>query len=199
MAEKKRKGMLTSLERERLDNYEKLNATDKKNLNFRLKKKQNEILETISDINMLLKNIQDSQIEVHISHEHLYKVDTLIENILKILKVTPIVDSERADATPKKVRKFRIEDSADPGKATTVTVSREATEEEINIHKSLVQIERTIKKNTDQNLADSPIYSIEAFNQQILPPLQAEAANKGKILQVLADSELPNSNRVSSP
>jgi hypothetical protein len=57
MAEKKRKGMLTSLERERLDNYEKLNAIQKKNLNFRLKKKQNEILETISDINMLLKNI----------------------------------------------------------------------------------------------------------------------------------------------
>jgi hypothetical protein len=198
MAEKKRKGMLTSLERERLDNYEKLNAIEKKNLNFRLKKKQNEILETISDINMLLKNIQDSQIEVHISHEHLYKVDTLIENILKILKVTPIVDSERADATPKKVRKFRIGDSADLGKATKVTVSREATEEEINIHKSLVQIERTIKKNTDPNSADSPPYSIEYFNQWILPPLQLEAANKGKILQVSADGELPNSNCVSS-
>jgi len=97
------------------------------------------------------------------------------------------------------VRKFRIVDSADPGNATTVTVSREATEEEINIHKSLVQIEKTIKKNADPDSADSPPYSIEYFNQWILPPLQLEAANKGKILQVIADGALPNSNCVPSP
>jgi hypothetical protein len=192
MAEKKKKGMLTSLERERLDNYENLDAIEKKNLNFRLKKKQNEILETISDINILLKNLRNSPIEISISHEHVSEVDTLIENILKILKVTPIIDSDVANTTPKKVRKFKIDDSADSGKATTVTVSREATEEEINIYKSLVQIDNTIKKNTDLNFADTPLYSIEDFNQQILPPLQAEAAKEGKILLVLANSETPN-------
>jgi hypothetical protein len=194
MAGKKRKGMLTSLERERLDNYENLNAIEKKNLNFRLKKKQNEIFETISDINILLKNLRNSPIEISISHNHIYEVDTLIENILKILKVTPIIDIDRdgADATPKKVRKFRIGDSADSGKSATVTVSREATAEEIDIYKSLIKIEGTIKNNTDLNFADTPLYSIEDFNQQILPPLQAEAAKEGKILLVLANSETPN-------
>ena len=194
MTIKKRIGMLTSLERERIFNYENLNATDKKNLNFRLKKKQNEIIETISDINMLLKNLHNSPIEVSISHEHLYEAKNLIENILKMLDAAPIIDSDEAY---KKVKKFRIEDPDNPGEAKTVTVSREATKEEISINNCLTDLSKTIEKYIKLDLSVSTLSSIEEFNE-ILPPLQEEAANKGKILEVFADNVLPNSNVVPS-
>jgi hypothetical protein len=198
MEGKKRIGMLTSLERERLSNYESLNATDKKNLNFRLKKKQNEIIYTISDINMLLKNLRNSPIEIFISHEHLYETKILIENILKMLGAAPIIDSRNADGSYMKVKKFKIEDPVNPGEAFAVTVSRVATEEEISIYKSLLDMSKTIKMYIDPDFAVSTLSSIEEFNR-ILSPLQAEAANKGKILEVLADSVLPQSNVLPSP
>ena len=96
--------LLSKLEQEMLINPEGLSTRQKRNLNYRLKTKSNQIDQVLQEINLLIKNVSDESIKESISNKTISSLIEILEKILLVLDPWPIGVDEKGEG----VLAFRI-------------------------------------------------------------------------------------------
>lgn len=128
--------MLTELERNRVLHREDLTVPERKNLNFRLRKKLIELKQNLEDISLILNFFHHEELHEVIDFDHLSRSLDVTESLLQIIDPWPVGWHEEGEQ-----RAFRVWGSvipvSEPGKCTIDSASRTATEEEINLHRRL--------------------------------------------------------------
>jgi hypothetical protein len=131
----KRLGVLTEIERDRLIKYESIDVIERKNLNFRLKKKLSIIKEAIEDINLLLTTLPEDTTKNYIDTETaLYSIH-VTEKILQLRAPWPVVEHDGFDPRAYMTKGQRIKDQ--PGECIIVSMAWSATDEEVAINRKL--------------------------------------------------------------
>jgi hypothetical protein len=131
--------MLADLERIYLRDRDSLDDKQKKNLNHRIKNKLALIDETINDIRLILENYPEERIKEHVSNATVYAVAAILEKVLQILDPWPIGEHEEGDLRVFRTWGNTIPESPDsePGKCAIHSVSRIASDEEIELYQRL--------------------------------------------------------------
>ncbi|WP_334102527.1 hypothetical protein [Methanothrix soehngenii] len=125
--------MLTDLERKRILHRDELTVAERKNLNFRLRKKLVELKGNLNDINLILDFFPHEELHEMLGSEHLIESLEVTELLLRIIDHWPIGVSEDENG----VMAFRVFGnaipSAVPGKCAIFSISYTPTQEEIDL------------------------------------------------------------------
>jgi len=152
MPKSKIRGILTETERDRLINYNSIDVIERKNLNFRLKKKLNIIKDALEDINIMLNSLPDDTTKDYIDTKTaLYSLATT-EKILQLCAPWPVAEHNRGGLWAFKTVAERIESK--PGKCYISTIAWNATDEEIAINQRLKKHIAALQHYTDPYLVD---------------------------------------------
>ncbi|OPY50755.1 MAG: hypothetical protein A4E48_01753 [Methanosaeta sp. PtaU1.Bin060] len=158
--------MLTELERERILHRETLTVPERKNLNFRLRKKLIELKQNLEDINLILNFFPQEELHEVIDFEHLSKSLDVTEALLQITDPWPVGAHENGTDSAFRVWGVVIPTSA-PGKCTIDSVSRTAMKEEIDLHKRLLDHFTKIRFYVDPCIPDPVCRDVEYNKAQM--------------------------------
>jgi hypothetical protein len=163
--------LLSKLEREILTNPEGLDARQKRNLNYRLKTRCSQIDQALQEIRLLIETVPEDSIKESVSNKTLNTLMAIFENILQVLDPWPIgVNEDESGVMASKVFGNAIP-SADPGKCTIDSISRTATQEEIEFDHRLTDHFNKIRQYVDPCTPDpicrNPEY-VKTIHERIL-------------------------------
>jgi hypothetical protein len=146
--------LLSKLEQEMLINPEGLSTRQKRNLNYRLKTKSNQIDQVLQEINLLIKNVSDESIKESISNKTISSLIEILEKILLVLDPWPIGVDEKGEG----VLAFRIyghtKSSINSGKCTIQSKYCTAAQEEIELDYLLTNHLNKIRYYVDPCIPD---------------------------------------------
>jgi hypothetical protein len=140
--------LLSKLEQEMLVSPEKLNARQKRNLNYRLKTRSSQIDQVLQELELLINNVPDDSLKETITNKTFSSIKTILERLLLIKAPWPVgVDKDD------NIQIFRVFGnaipSADLGKCAIHSVSREASYEEAELDFYLTEIYNNIRYYVD--------------------------------------------------
>ena len=173
MAEKtKVLGLLTEIEHERLINYDQINAVERKNLNFRLKKKFNIINNAFKDIDIMLnlalkeKSI-DEAIKKSIDMETALYSIKVTKSILQLLDPFPIFSDNSGRLTALKTKKVQF-----PNSRGTAELIYTPTPEEVDLWHAVQDHIDFLRKIYDVENIDQNVYTLKEYKDLMTPAIE---------------------------
>jgi hypothetical protein len=163
-------GFLSDLERDRLKNYDNLNTIEKKNLNFRLRRKMSFINQTLADINRMLSTLPDDMLKEFIDISSAMYVQDTFDKVLQLLDPWPVKTIDPENAFDAFAVKTIYTISEDPEKCNIVSLYRPALYSEIVLTNRLKKHCEEVEKYYDPHFTD---------------PLPWESAELQKMLRTL--------------
>lgn len=168
MPAKKRLGILTEIERDRLAKYGEIGTVDKKNLNFRLKKKLSIINEALGDINLLLNNLPEDLTKDYIDTKTALSALEATERIMKLFDPLPIQRIAPSDKLI--VRKENIIDFSDSfGMAVLIY---DPKPEEAGLWRAVQEHITFLQKIYDVNNIDLNAYTLGEYKEMMTPLIE---------------------------
>jgi len=166
--------LLSKLELDMLKNPEKLNPRQKRNLSYRLKTRGSEIGKALQELELLINNVPEEALKEAVSNEAFFSLKAILEKFLQIRAPWPIgVDKNDS------LQIFRVFGnaipSADPGKCSIFSISREATYEEIELDFYLTELYNKLQYYIDPCIPDSVCRTPETLmeeDKQVLEPIK---------------------------
>lgn len=140
--------LLSKLELDMLRSPEKLNARQKRNLSYRLKTRGSEIGQALKEIELLVKNVPEEALKEAVSNETFLSLKAILEKLLQIRAPWPVGVDKHDNLQIFRVFGSSIP-SADPGKCTIHSISRESTYDEAELDFYLTEIYNKIRYYID--------------------------------------------------
>jgi len=131
--------LLSKLELDMLKNPEKLNARQKRNLSYRLKTRGSEIGKALQELELLINNVPEEALKEAVSNETFFSLKAILEKLLQIRAPWPVGVDKNDNLQIFRVFGSSIP-SAEPGKCSIFSISREATYEEIELDFYLTEL-----------------------------------------------------------
>lgn len=158
--------LLSKLELDMLKNPEKLNARQKRNVSYRLKNRGLEIGQAIQELELLVKVVPEEALKEVASNEVFLSLKAILEKLLLIKAPWPVGVDEKEDHA----KIFRVFGnaipSADPGKCSIFSISREATYEEIELDFYLTELYNKLQYYIDPCIPDSVCRTPETLREE---------------------------------
>jgi hypothetical protein len=166
--------LLSKLELDMLRSPEKLNARQKRNLSYRLKTRGSEIGKALQELELLVNNVPDETLKEAVSNKTFFSLKTILEKLLQIRAPWP-VGVDKNDS----LQIFRVfgnaTPSADLGKCSIFSISREATYEEIELDFYLTELYNKLQYYIDPCIPDSVCRTPKTLmdeDKQVLEPIK---------------------------
>lgn len=145
--------LLSKLELDMLRSPEKLNARQKRNLSYRLKARGSEIGQVLQELELLVNNVPEEALKEATSNETFLSLKAILEKLLQIRAPWPVGVDKNDNLQIFRVFGNAIP-SADPGKCTIHSISREASYEEAELDFYLTEIYNNIRYYIDPCIPD---------------------------------------------
>ena len=172
--------MLTELERDRILHREELTVPEKKNLNFRLRKKLIGLKQTLEDIRLILTYLPQDELREELDFGHLRKSLDVTDSLIEIIDPWPVGEHEDEEPRAFRVHGMAIPDSK-PGKCTIKSISRTASLDEINLHKHLKDHLDKLLLCVDPCTPDPVCRDVEFYQLQMNEMLNLQKVSRGVI------------------
>jgi hypothetical protein len=172
--------MLTKLERERILHREDLTVPERKNLNFRIRKKLIELKQNLEDINLILTYLPQEELQEILAYDHLYKALDITDSLARIIDPWPVGEHENSGQYAFKTYGTAFPD-CEPGKCGIQTVSRLALEEDEKMYQRLkdhlTRLQHCIDTCVPDPICRDPRYAKELYEKLVLTTTNAEFSN----------------------
>jgi len=169
MPKSKRLGILTETERERLINYDSIAVIERKNLNFRLKKKLSIIKDALEDIYLMLNSLPEDTTKDYIDTETAMRSLKATERIFKLLDLFPIEKNPpmgKLLARRYNLLKF-------PDSNGMVDFGYKPSPEEEELWKAVQDHTEYLKSIYDVNNVDLKLYTLQEYKEKMQPKIDS--------------------------
>jgi hypothetical protein len=166
--------LLSKLELDMLKSPEKLNARQKRNLSYRLKIRGSQIGQTLRELELLIKNVPDDVLKEVVSNETFISLKVILEKLLQIRTPWPVGLDKNDNLQIFRVFGNAIP-SADPGKCSIFSISREAIQEEIELDFHLTELYDMLRYYVDPCILDPICRTPETLmeeDKRVLEPIR---------------------------
>ena len=172
--------MLTKLERDRILHREDLTVPERKNLNFRIRKKLIELKQNLEDINLILTYLPQEELHEILAYDYLHKALDITDSLARIIDPWPVGEHETGGLYAFKTYGNMFPD-CEPGKCGIQTVSRLALEDDKEMYQRLkdhsMRLQHCIDACVPDPVCRDPQYAKTLYEKLVSITTNSEFSN----------------------